>query len=298
MSQKAIIFGSRGQDAWYLGQLLQEAGIAVTGVSRSEGHWVQGDVADHHFTEQLIRSVQPDYIFHLAAHSAVRHELLFEHQSTIVQGTHHILESVYRFAKHARVFITGSGLQFVNTGAPISEKDELFAGNAYTLARIQSLYAARYYRSLGVKTYAGHLFHHDSPLRTEQHLNRRIVDTVKKIAAGEPVRLQIGDVSVEKEYGFAGDIAKGIWTLVQQDELHEACIGTGHAYPISRWLDICFSAAGLRWEEHVDRDPDFRPEFKRLVSDPASMAAIGWKATTSIETLAGMMLQSPSITHG
>ena len=298
MIQKAIIFGSRGQDAWYLTQLLQAAGVQVVGVSRSSGEWVQGDVANRAFTEQLVRDLQPAYIFHLAAHSAVRHELLWEHQATIVQGTNNILESVYQHSKDTKVFITGSGLQFVNTGAPISEKDELLAGNAYTLARIQSLYAARYYRSLGIKTFVGHLFHHDSPLRGEQHLNRKIVDTVKRITAGDTARLQIGDVSVEKEYGFAGDIAKGILHMVQQDAVTEACIGTGKAYPISKWLEICFSSIGQNWEDHVDRNPEFKPEFSRLVSDPSSLESTGWKAETSIEELAAMMLQSPANVHG
>lgn len=294
----AIIFGSRGQDAYYLTQLLTGAGISVTGVSRSAGPWLQGDVSDLPFTEELIESRKPDYIFHLAANSAVHHGLLWEHQSTIVKGTQNILESVYRHSKHSRVFITGSGLQFVNTGAPISEKDELLAGNAYTLARIQSLYAARYYRSLGIKTFAGHLFHHDSPLRTEHHLNRKIVDTVKRIAAGEDARLQIGDVTVEKEFGFAGDIAKGIFHLVQQETVTEACIGTGKAYPISKWLDICFSSIGKNWEDHVDRNPAFRSDFKRLVSDPSSLESTGWKAETSIEELAALMLQSSGTSHG
>jgi GDPmannose 4,6-dehydratase len=108
----AILFGMNGQDGFYLNQLLQQNQIEVTGVSRSAGNWLRGDIGDRSFVGSLIRSKQPDFIFHLAAHSKVHHELLFEHQSTIVNGTLNILESVFRYSPLSRIFITGSGLQF------------------------------------------------------------------------------------------------------------------------------------------------------------------------------------------
>ena len=287
---KALIFGINGQDGFYLRRVLQQNKIEVTGVSRSEGDWLKGDIADRSFVESLIKSDKPAYIFHLAANSAVHHELLFEHQSTIVNGSLNILESVLRHSPSSGVFITGSGLQFVNTGKPISEKDDFFAGDAYSLARIQAVYAARYYRSKGIKTYVGYLFHHDSPLRSAHHLNRKITDAVKKIAAGESRSLTIGDITVEKEFGFAGDIAKGIFHLVQQNEIAEACIGTGKAYAIEKWLEICFTSIGKNWKEYIQIDNSYKAGFKRLVSDSSLLQSTGWKPEVDIEELATLML--------
>ncbi len=288
----AIIFGIHGQDGFYLRQLLQAKDIRVIGVARSPGDWIQGDIADEKFTGDLIRQSQPDFIFHLAANSSTKHELLWEHQSTIVGGTLLVLENVRKFAPACRVFITGSGLQFVNTGQPVTEQDPFFARDAYSLARIQSVYAARYYREMGVRAYVGYLFHHDSPLRSAQHLNRRIADAAKAAGSGKAVTLTIGDSSVEKEFGFAGDIAEGMFRLLSQDQFWEACIGTGQAWPISKWLDCCFSRAGLDWKQFVQPEKNFQADFKRLVSDPSRIRTTGWKPAVDIEKLAALMMAS------
>lgn len=291
---KAIIFGIHGQDGFYLSRLLQQNQVEVIGVSRSGGAWIQGDVGNRSFVESLIKSKQPDFIFHLAANSKVRHELLFEHQSTIVNGTINILESGFLYSPLSRIFITGSGLQFVNDGTPVNEKNEFIARDAYSLARIQSVYAARYYRSKGMKAYTGYLFHHDSPLRTAQHLNRKIADAAKAITAGKKYSLTIGDVSVEKEFGFAGDIAAGIFHLLRQDNFFEACIGTGKAYSIERWLELCFNSIGKNWKNYVKINNNYVADFPKLVSDPSVINVSGWKAETDIEELAKLMLTSSS----
>ncbi len=291
---KALIFGVHGQDGFYLDQLLTQNGIEVTGVSRTPGEWTQGDVADRKLVESLVKEKKPQYIFHLAANSKVDHALLFEHQATIVNGTLNILESVHSHSPSSKIFIAGSGLQFDNTGEPINERSSFIASDAYSLARIQSVYAARYYRSKGIKTFVGYLFHHDSPLRSSAHLNKKIAEAAHAAAKGIDHPLSIGDISVEKEFGFAGDIVKGIFHLVQQDEIYEACIGTGKAYPVQKWLELCFDTAGKNWKDFVGQNKNYVPGFKRLVSDPSAIEATGWKAGTSIEELAAMMINSLS----
>lgn len=288
----AIIFGINGQDGFYLEQLLRKEGIEVIGVSRSAGKWVQGDVADRQLVEILIKKEKPAYIFHLAANSKVHHKLLFEHQATIVNGSLHILEAVFQHSPSSIVFITGSGLQFENKGQPISETTPFDARDAYSLARIQSVFAARYFRTKGIKTYTGYLFHHDSPLRSADHLNRKIADAALAINAGKDYRLSIGDISVKKEFGFAGDIAAGILHLVKQEEIWEACIGTGNAHSIEEWLELCFRSVGKEWKQYVDIDSNYVPAFRQLVSNPALIEATGWKAKTAINDLAEMMLKS------
>ncbi len=290
---RALIFGINGQDGFYLDRLLRQKGMEVTGVSRSKGNWRQGNVGDRQFTHALIKDLQPDYIFHLAAHSKTGHELLYEHQDTIVGGTLHILESVYKNAPDSRVFITGSGLQFENMGEPISEKSAFVANDAYSLARIQSVFAGRYYRTKGVKVYTGYLFHHDSPLRTAQHMNRKIADAALAAAEGKEYGLTIGDVTVEKEFGFAGDIVNGMLHLVQQDNFFEACIGTGKAYSIEKWLELCFSAVEKNWKDHVQLKEGYTPVFRKMVSDPSLIRSTGWKPGVEIEELAQRMLKLP-----
>jgi GDPmannose 4,6-dehydratase len=289
---KALLFGINGQDGFYLSDLLLQKGVEVIGVSRSAGHWVKGDVGDREFTTRLIKKEKPDYVFHLAANSRTHYSLLYEHQSTIANGTINILQAVAEFCSESKVFITGSGLQFKNNGLPVNEETPFEANDVYSLARIQSVFAARYFRSRGLNVYIGYLFHHDSPHRTVDHLNRKIADAAIAASMGNQVQLSIGDISVEKEFAFAGDIAEGIFHLVNQDNLSEACIGTGKAYTIEKWLDLCFSSFNKNWRDFVTINTDFKPDFQRLVSNPQKINLSGWKPATGIDELAKLMLRS------
>ena len=284
---KSIIFGITGQDGFYLQELLQKRGHQVMGISRANG----GDVAERTYVENLIRDVHPDLVFHLAANSTTRHEALFENHETISTGTLNILESVKLHCPACRVFITGSGVQFANKGLPISEKDEFAPLSAYAVSRIHSVYAARYYRSLGIQAYVGYLFHHESPLRKPNHLCKKIAELAQRVRDGSKEQITLGDVSVRKEVGFAGDIAVGIWALVSQEAVFEATIGTGKAYSIQEWIEICFSKVGSDWRNHVIlRTDGFIPEYPLLVSDPTTIRSLGWHPAVDIDALADMML--------
>jgi GDPmannose 4,6-dehydratase len=138
---KAVIFGASGQDGFYLQKLLFKNSIEVISISRSIGPWLIGDVGNYAFVESIIKDNQPDYIFHLAANSTTNHQALFENHATICNGTINILESAKIHSPHSKIFISGSGLQFVNIGKPISEVDQFEARDAYSIARIQSVYA-------------------------------------------------------------------------------------------------------------------------------------------------------------
>jgi len=283
---KAMIFGSGGQDGFYLSRLLEQKNIQVIGVDKSPG---QVSITDTEGIRAFIHSHQPSFIFHLAAHSTTRHDAWKENHETICTGTLNILEAARSSLQPAKVFISGSGLQFENTGLPIKETDPFAASSLYAVSRIQSVYAARYYRSIGLPVYAGYFFNHDSPYRDEKHINKKIMETARRIAAGTKEKLSVGDLSAEKEFGFAGDIVEGIWTLVSQDHVYEAVIGTGIAHSIAEWVKICFDLFGLNWEDHVVPDPGFIPPYKRLVADPATIISLGWRPKTSIHQLAEKM---------
>lgn len=288
-----LIFGANGQDGYYLSNLSKAKGIEPIGVSRS-GNWVRGDVSSYDQVQHLIKKYLPTYVFHIAANSTTQHEALFENHETISTGTLNVLEGVRTHCPQAKVFIAGSGVQFENTGAPISESDPFEPNSPYSVARIQSVYAARYYRSLGLAVYIGYLFHHESPLRKPRHVSQKIALAARRIAEGSREIIELGDISVEKEWTFAGDIARGIFTLVEQDHVFEAVIGSGVGYSIKNWLEQCFAIIGKDWATHVQLREGFAAEYKRLVSNPMTIRSLGWSPTMELGELAAMMISSNS----
>lgn len=290
---KAVIFGSNGQDGYYLNLLLQKLGIEVFCISRTNGNYI-GDVANFSFVSDIINGIKPEYIFSFAANSTTNHNALFENHQTISTGTINILESVLLHSKDSKVFLSGSAMQFKNIGQPINEITPFEASSPYSIARIQSVYAARYYRDrFSMKIYVGYFFNHDSPLRSERHINQKIVSTARRIAQGSKEKLQIGDLSVRKEFAFAGDIINGVWTLVNQDKVSEAVIGSGIDYSIQDWIEICFKEFKLIWEEHIVLDTKFKSDYSKLVCDPSTINRLGWQCSTSINELSKLMIHYP-----
>ena len=283
----AIIFGVNGQDGFYLSMLLQKMEFTVIGISRTASNT---DLTNFDSVVELVKKTTPDYIFHLAANSTTRHDALFENHATISTGTFNILEAVKIYSPQTKVFISGSGLQFVNTEKPIKESDIFEARDPYSVSRIHSVYAARYYRKLGLQVYVGYFFNHDSPRRTERHMAKKISEAVKRIAKGSDEKLEIGDISVIKEWTYAGDIVEGIWILVLQDKIFEANISSGLGYSIEQWLNVCFDCIGKKWQDHVVIKNDFSPEYKMLVSDPTIINSLGWSPKVPIDEMAKMMI--------
>ena len=289
---KALIIGITGQDGYYLSELLSTKGITVIGISRS-GVEGTGSVVDINLVASLIKNHQPQYIFHLAANSTTRHDALFENHETISTGTLNILESVRVHCSQAKVFLSGSAMQFKNEGLPIDELTSFEASSPYSIARIQSVYSARYYREkFGLNVYVGYFFNHDSPLRSEQHVNQKIVRAVQRIARGSSESLQLGNIDVKKEFSFAGDIVEAIWLLVNQNEIHEAVIGSGKAYSIREWAAYCFKKINLNYEDYIVAQNGFITEYDKLVSNPKVIMDMGWKPKFSFYQLADMMVKN------
>jgi GDPmannose 4,6-dehydratase len=287
---KAIIFGANGQDGALLSKLLKEKNIDVIDVSRSTGRFM-GDVADYGFVEALIKNHSPDYIFHFAANSSTRHETLFDNHQAISTGTLNILESVHQYCSHAKVFLSGSAMQFRNDETPIDERTPFEASSPYSIARIQSVYAGRYYRTtFGMAVYCGYLFNHDSRLRSERHINQKIVSAVNRIANGSNEKLELGNIDVEKEFNYAGDIVEAIWILVNQDDVFEAVIGCGEAHSIKEWLEYCFKKINKNWKDFVVINPNYKAEYKILVSNSTLLRSLGWHPKVNFNELADMML--------
>ncbi|MBN2019730.1 MAG: GDP-mannose 4,6-dehydratase [Sedimentisphaerales bacterium] len=290
---KALIFGAGGQDGFYLAEACRRRGMEVAGVScisEKSGWILLGDVANTEFVAGLIRESRPELVFHLAAISTTGHAALYENHAAIGTGTINILEAVRKWSPASKVFITGSGLQFVNTGRPITETDTFDYTSSYVAVRNYSVYLARYFRSVGVRSYVGYLFHHDSPLRTEEHVSQKIVQAAKRIAEGSEEILELGDISVRKEWTFAADVTEAILTLVGQDKVFEATIGSRQVYSIEDWLNEVFGLIKKDWRRYVRQSRNFKAEYPVLISNPATINSLGWHATTSISELAKLML--------
>ena len=288
---KAIILGANGQDGYYLFKLLKQVGIDVIGISRN-GNFLKIDIGTYEHISKVIKTEKPNYIFHLAANSTTDHNALFENNKTIATSTLNILEAVKVFSPQTKVFISGSGLQFLNNGVPIKETDPFAANDAYSLSRIQSVYAARYFRALGLKVYVGYFFNHDSPLRSERHITKKISETAKRIASGSKEKLEIGDMSVIKEWSFAGDIVKGIWQFVNQDKIYEANISSGKGYSIRQWIEQCFSLLELDYKDYVIKNSTFVSSYKILVSDNTVIKSIGYSPDVDFKNLAHILMNN------
>ncbi len=291
---RAIIFGANGQDGYFLNELLVSKNIEVIRVSRNGNHTI-GDVADYNFVNKLISDTKPEYVFHLAANSTTRHDVLFENYRTICDGTNNILESVRLASPLSKVFLSGSALQFENSGAPINEQTPFCATSPYAVARIQSTYAGRYYRqAFQTRIYTGFFFNHDSCLRSENHVNQKVARAVQRIAAGSEEKIELGNLEVKKEFNFAGDIVEAVWQLVNQNHLHEVVLGSGKAYSIQEWVEACFRRIGKDWREYVVSSKNaYRHEYHQLVSDPVRIFSTGWRPKVDFGAMCEMMLSCP-----
>jgi len=201
--------------------------------------------------------------------------------------------SCWSFNCKAKGFLSGSALQFRNYGLPINEQAEFQASSPYSFARIHSTYVGRYYRStFGMAVYCGYFFNHDSPHRSERHVNQKIVSAVKRIESGSNEKLELGNIDVRKEFNYAGDIVEAIWMLVNQNDIFEVIIGCGRAYSIREWLEYCFQKINKDWKDYTVINPNYHAEYKVLVSNPAQLKALGWRPKVSFYELANMMLRS------
>jgi GDPmannose 4,6-dehydratase len=290
-----VIFGAAGQDGQYLTGYHRERGERVLGFSRRAGPGVDAlDVSEGGGVAELVRATRPRILYQLAAASTTRHDALWANHAAIATGTLNVLEAALAHSPSTRVVVIGSALQFENRGEPIRETDPFAATSPYAVARIHAAFAARYYRSRGLRAYVGYLFHHESPLRRLSHLSARICADVAAIARGEGAAgsIEVGDSSVEKEWGFAGDVAVGLATLAGQDEIFEAVVGTGTAYSVATWIERCFAYVGISPAGRVREIPGFKAEYPRIVSSPDTLRGLGWAPRIELDELVAMMMRN------
>lgn len=272
--KSAIIFGGAGQDGFYLEQILQREGVTVHSFSRDDC-----DVGYYVYVENKVRSLKPDYVFHLAAKSTVSHEALRPNQLAIVNGTLNILSAVHKYAPHCRVFLSGSILQFEPSLEPLTVHGKRSYASPYAVQRHASTDMGRYYRTLGLKIYTGYFSYHDSPRRSEKHLVKRLLTLARNDG-------QVENPWDTKEWNFAGDMMEAVWILVNQDVLFETMLGSGAAHSVASFYLACRDALGKNslWQWRETRKPT------TCCVDATPMKTLGWKPRISMEQLARMLV--------
>ena len=291
----AVITGCDGQDAWYLKKLLDYCGVQYTLIGRRPPH-NSVSLANLEQVEQKIATTLPTYVFHLAAASSTRHNLLQENQESIVAGTLNILESCRRVSPQTRVLLCGSGLQFERLTQPISEDSPFAATSAYACARIQSVYLGRYFRqTFGIPTFVAYLFGHESPRRPDYFSSKKLTEAARNCSRDDNYRCQMGDLSVIREFAYAGDIVCGFWKLINQeinpDTVWEANICSGRGLSLSEWAKIAFQLLNLDYQQFVEEQSNYTAEYQQLVGKPEKILQVGWQPTTSAEQLCRLMLE-------
>jgi GDPmannose 4,6-dehydratase len=310
----ALIFGIAGQDGAYLSELLLARGYRVTGTSRDAqvsafanfdrlGIRDRVDVTsmainDFRSVLQVITRVAPDEVYNLAGQSSV--SLSFEQPAetleSIAIGGLNVLEAI-RIANPAiRLYNAGSGECFGDTGgAPATEQTPFRPRSPYAVAKSAAFWQVANYRdTYGLFACSGILFNHESPLRPERFVTQKIVRAARRIAAGSNERLALGDLGIQRDWGWAPEYVDAMWRMLQQPAPRDLIIATGDTQPLSAFVEQAFDEAGLDWRGHVDSSPAFmRPGEQRISrADPSqAQATLGWVASTRLEAVARRMVR-------
>lgn len=281
--KSAIITGSNGQDGHYLSEILKHYHVEPVLVPKASGI----DLTNVGVVTELVSNVKPEYIFHLAAHSTTDHGSALSNHDVIATGSLVLLEAARLVAPKCRVFLAGSAYQFKMQDRPISETDPLDNTSVYCESRAYSHGIAKVYRGMGLSVYFGYLFHHESPRRGINHLSQKISRAARRRAM-----IEVGDASMIKEWTWAGDTMNAVWSLVNQDKIWEANIGTGIGQSIADFADLCFSLKGLDWREFVKENKDRDSRFKTLTANPERIHSTGWRPERDLQYLAEQMVNS------
>lgn len=320
MQPTALITGITGQDGSYLAELLIEKGYSVHGlVRRSSGqstsriqHLIQsedaqsrlalhlGDVTDAQALNQLIQDLEPDEIYNLAAQSDVRvsFDLPVQTLMTVGLGALNVLESARQLQrrKPVRVYQASSSEMFgKTTEAPQNEATRFRPQSPYACAKVYAhLQTINYRQSYGLFACNGILFNHESPRRSESFVTRKITRAATRIKLGMQSKLLLGNLNAKRDWGYAKDYVQSMWLMLQQPHPDDYVVATGRTVSVQEFLSIVFDRLGMDWRRYVELDPRFlRPsDVDLLVGDPQKAShQLGWQATTSLEELAGLMVE-------
>ena len=315
MSKSALITGITGQDGAYLARLLLQKNYKVYAmVARrsSDTLWrlrelevlediylVDGDLLD---VSSLIRALElskPNEVYNLAAQSFVAmswNQPLLTSQVTGL-GVVNLLESIRIVNSEIRFYQASTSEMFGLVQAnKQSESTPFYPRSPYGVSKVFGHWMTINYReSFNMHASSGILFNHESPLRGIEFVTRKVTIGVARIKAGLDKELRFGNIDAKRDWGFAGDYVEAMWRMLQQDVPDDYVIATGETTSVREMCQIAFDFVGLNYEDYVVIDEKFfRPaEVDVLLGDPSkAKAKLGWEATTSLEELIIMMVES------
>jgi GDPmannose 4,6-dehydratase len=334
----ALITGITGQDGAYLAEMLLKKGYVVHGVKRrssslntqrvdhlyvdphersTEFFMHYGDMTDATNLIRLMQECQPTEIYNLAAQSHV--QVSFETPEYTANsdalGTLRLLEAVriLRMEAKVRFYQASTSELYGNSPAPQNEKTPFAPRSPYAAAKLYAYWITVNYReAYGMHASNGILFNHESPIRGETFVTRKITRAVAAIETGHQDALFIGNLNARRDWGHARDYVEGMWMIVQQAKPDDYVLATGETHTVREFIDCAFAVIGrqIRWQgegvhetgvdaktgkELVKVDPRyFRPtEVDVLLGDAAKAhAKLGWKHKVTFADLAKEMVES------
>ena len=339
MKKKALITGITGQDGAYLAELLLAKGYEVHGVKRRSSlfntdridHLYQdqhekgvnmflhyGDLTDSTNLIRLVQETMPDEIYNLAAQSHVH--VSFETPeytaNSDATGTLRLLEAIriLGLEKKTKFYQASTSELYGKVQAvPQNEETPFYPRSPYAVAKLYAYWIVRNYReAYGMFACNGILFNHESPLRGETFVTRKITRAAAKIQMGLQDKLFLGNVDAQRDWGHAKDYVEGMWMMMQQDEPDDFVLATGKTYTVRHFCNLAFKEVGidLEWKgEGVDEkahdaktgkvlieiDPKyFRPtEVELLIGDPTkARTKLGWTHKHSLDQLVHDMVKA------
>ena len=335
--KKAIITGITGQDGAYLAELLLEKGYEVHGIKRRTSlfntaridHLYQdqhennvnfflhyGDMTDSTNLIRIIQSVKPDEIYNLAAQSHV--QVSFDTPEYTANadalGTLRILEAIRILGlEHKTKFYQASTSELYGLvqETPQKETTPFYPRSPYAAAKLYGYWITVNYReAYGIYACNGILFNHESPLRGETFVTRKITRAVARIKLGLQEKLYLGNLSAKRDWGFAKDYVEAMWLMLQQNEAEDFVIATGETHEVREFVELAFKEVDIeiQWQGEginekginkadgkvlVEVDSRyFRPtEVELLLGDPTkAKEKLGWEPKTTLQELCSMMV--------
>lgn len=313
--KKALILGISGQDGSYLAQMLLSKGYSVHGTSRDvESQRFEGlnrldiraDVKLHSVSPtdfrnllEIITRLQPNEIYNLAGQTSVglsfaQPTAAFE---SIAIGTIQLLEVLRYLKAPTRLYNACSSECFgeQSHGALCSETTPFRPRSPYAMAKATAYWAVANYReAYGLFACSGILFNHESPLRPERFVTRKIVSTAVRISRGEKVRLSMGNVNVWRDWGYAPEYVQAMWLMLQRDKPDDFVVASGTSHKLEGFLAAVFEELKLQWQDHVDIDANLMRTTDMLYSGADVCKAkdmLGWTATTGFRELVKLLVE-------
>jgi GDPmannose 4,6-dehydratase len=311
MSKRAIISGITGQDGSYLAELLLAKGYEVVGVVRrssAPNYWRiehlldritlrPADLLDQLSLLRLIQDVKPHEFYNLAAMSFVPaswdQPLLTGDFNAM--GVTRLLEAVRQVDPAIKIYQASSSEMYGRVReVPQTELTPFYPRSPYGVSKVFGHYITVNYReSYGLFAVSGILFNHESPRRGLEFVTRKVTDGVARIKLGLANDLALGNLDAKRDWGFAGDYVRAMWTMLQQPQADDYVIATGISHSVKDLVEVAFGHAGLEWQQYVRVDPGLlRPaEVDHLIGDASkAKRVLGWQPNVTFEALIRMMV--------